>query len=90
MAIRPWRRLGPLDPNRSGLVEVAAKGVGLYWRNGSNADLVTPIVASIPDELAIRALVESGEKTADEARTLWQEVRRRRAALRHRNPSSPG
>ena len=79
--VRRIAALKALDPNGGVLVEVAAKGVDLYWRTGSNADLVTSIVASVPDELAIRALVESGEKTAGEAETLWREVRRRRAAL---------
>ena len=66
------------DPSGGVLVRVAEREVGLYWRNGSNADLVTPISASVPDELAIQALVESGEKTAGEAKALWREVRRRR------------
>ena len=82
--------LEELDPNGSVLIEAAAKGVGLYWRNGSNPDLVTSIAASIPDELAIRALVESGEKTDGEAKTLWREVRRRRSALRREDRSSTG
>lgn len=82
--------LQELDPNGSVLVEAAAKGVGLYWRNGSNESLVTSIAAGIPDELAIRALVESGEKTAGEAETLWREVRRRRSALRREDRSSTG
>ena len=78
-----------LDPNGSVLVEAAAKGVGLYWRSGSNESLVTSIAAGIPDELAMRALVESGEKTAGEAETLWREVRRR-LALRREDRSSTG
>ena len=81
--------LQELDPNGSVLVEAAAKGVGLYWRSGSNESLVTSIAAGIPDELAIRALVESGEKTAGEAETLWREVRRR-LALRREDRSSTG
>ena len=81
--------LEALDPKGSVLVEAAAKGVGLYWRNGSNESLVTSIAASIPDELAIRALVESGERTAGEAKTLWREVRRR-SALRREDRSSTG
>lgn len=78
-----------LDPNGSVLVEAAAKGVGLYWRNGSNESLATSIAAGIPDELAMRALVESGEKTAGEAETLRREVRRR-LALRREDRSSTG
>ena len=78
------RRIAALkerDPAGSVLVKVAEREVGLYWRTGSDANVATPIVASIPDELAIQALVESGEKTGGEATALWMEVRRRRGEM---------
>ena len=79
--VRQITALKERDPGGNVLVKVAEREVGLYWRTGSEGNVATSIIASIPDELAIRALIESGEKTGDEATALWQEVQRRRANL---------
>ena len=88
LIVRQIAALKERDPNGSVLVKVDEREVGLYWRTGSDGNVATPIIASFPDALALQVLIESGEKTVDEAMALWKEVQRRRTELRHDAPTT--